>query len=236
MPRALLASTANRITAAVAGKAASRQKGKDTPMPGRPRNEPVNVDKDWFSARFRALGLSQRQVAAALGREAAILTRLLQGARQVLLPEAVQLANLLHVDLCEIARRCGYPTHAAGIPIVGAIRDGAQVTSITSKAGRQAVPEVRGKDLKALVVEARGGDLAPYDGATLYYEEHREGFRPDAIGRLCVVEAQGEIVPVVGTLTKAATRGAVTLTPLGGKPRQLTDVMRAYPIVAILFA
>jgi hypothetical protein len=203
---------------------------------GRPRNEPISVDKNWFSQRFGALRMSARQVAAALSTDAAILHRLIQGSRKAQLSEAVALANLLEADLTEVAARLGYPVQRTGPLIVGAVVKGGVVTRIHPAIGRNAEPVAPAAGrMRALKVDAGDKGLAAYEGATLFYDDTSgTGLPASALDRLCVVEITGDVAPVVGTVSKGPGRG-LQLRTIAGETRDASQIHRACVVTAIIF-
>lgn len=205
---------------------------------GRPRLVPLVPDIEWFKARLKSRRLSQRQLAAELGKDASLITRSLQGNRRMSLDELVSTARLLRASPAEVLRALGYEVEMPGVQLTGCIRDGAQVSAITTRAGETYSPEQSTPETRGLVFQTKAGPLAAYDGAVLVYEESAAGKVPPAcFGRLCVVEAEGQIAPLVGVLGKAASRGAVSLTLFGsGDVLEVAQVIRASPVVALHFA
>lgn len=204
---------------------------------GRPVLPTADVDTEWFKRRIRQRNATQRQLAEALEKDAGSVTRILRGERRIDLDAAVNLANFLREDLGEIARRLGCSYDGPKTIVAGAIRPDGAVTTITAKAG-QTVPGFVGMpgDALAYVAEADTGPLGPYNHA-VFYVQPAKGVSPDAFGRLCVVEAQGEVVPYLGTLEKSPQRGKVDLVIFGSQDRrQLAGVLRASIVLAVQFS
>lgn len=203
---------------------------------GRPRLQLLDVDTEWLKARLRDRKLTQRQLAAALGRDAAIVTRALQGNRRFSLDEFADLCSTLRTSPGETLRALGYDVDEGGVTVAGSIRDGAAVSPITSQAGQVYRYKQPPPTARALVFEAKGA-LSPYHGAVLVYDEAPPGRpTPAAIGHLCIVEAAGQLTPLLGTLSRASSRSAIALTPFGSADAiELTDVLRASPVLALFF-
>lgn len=212
---------------------------ENTDMPGvrgRPRKELLTPDIDWFKRKFRSIGLNQKEIAQAIGRHAAVLTRSLKGERRFDLDDVVKLANTLKVPLDEVARRLGYIFEARGTPIVGKVTGDGKVSQVTSRKGGFVATSDFPLDAVAYVAETEGSALAPYHGATFVTASGTGPAAPDVIGRLCIVEADDYLVPMLGLLGKAPSRGAVSLTVFGtGETFTLKAVHRASIVLAILF-
>jgi hypothetical protein len=58
---------------------------------------------------------------------------------------------------------------------------------------------------------------------------------PDSYGRLCIIEAIGEALPIVAVLEKSNGRGGVDAVTFGrGERKRLTQILRAAPVLAIV--
>lgn len=65
------------------------------------------MDADWFRARMRALGVTQEDLGAAIGRDRSAASRLLSGALEFKMAHAAPLARLLQTGVPEILTRAG---------------------------------------------------------------------------------------------------------------------------------
>ena len=234
--RAAARQIALRITRKGAAKAKAATGTKDMSR-GRPRAETRTVDADWFKSRLQKAKLSQRGLAALLTRDVAILNRTLLGTREATAGEVARIAEILGVETDEILRRLGYEVKPRGVVLSGALRADGRITTITARAGQYLnLASVSGADIRALIAETKGGPLEPYDGAVIVYQESAaRTVPPDAIGRLCVVESAEEVVPLLGTLSRADRRGAVKFSPFGGgETRDLTGIVRASVVLRII--
>lgn len=244
--RAVATAVSERVTG-VLSKVGRRPARKTPPEPapmqaqrGRPRLEPLSVDRAWFVDQLRRRKLSQGELARMLHKDASTITHVLSGAHRVKLDDAVAIATLLKVDISTVLRKLGYDVEGRSFTIRGAVRESGQITSISARSGSTTRIDIPPAATSALICEARSGALAAYDGAMfLYAEADGPGshFPPDSLGRLCIVEAAEQVVPLLGVLTKGPSRGATyTLHPFGGgESMQLREVFRAMPVLAIIF-
>lgn len=229
--------TRSAVIASVA-EVATRKRRKVAEMArGRPRKETLTVDTAWFEARLRGAGLSQRGLAAKLARDVSIISRTLHGSREATAGDVAQFADLLGVPANEVLRRLGYEVKPLGVTITGALRPDGRITAITAKSGHWHVLPPADTSDKALIAETRGGPLSAYAGAVICYQESpARTVPPDAIGRLCVVESADEVVPMLGTLSKADRRGLLRFAAFGtGEERDLAEVIRAHVVTRIVF-
>lgn len=207
---------------------------------GRPRLEPMTVDRQWFVDQLKRRKLSQSELARLLHKDSSTITHILTGAHRIKLDDAVTVAGILRTDIATVLRKLGYDVQSHTATIRGAVKDSGQITAITPRAGSALSVTVPPAATSALLCEARSGPMAAYDGALFLYAE-AEGpgshFPPDALGRLCIVEAADQVVPLLGTLSRGPARTSTyTLHPLGGgDPLALKDIYRAMPVLAIHF-
>lgn len=208
-------------------------------MPRRRRpKEPLSIDSAWFNDRLRARGLSQRAAASIIGRHASIFSRSLKGARRFDVDDIVSLRSVLQCSSDEILRRLGYPVESQGVPIVGKITSDGRISTVTGRKGGQVSLPDMPADAKAYVVEADSGALAAYADAAVIVQEGPAGgtVKPEVFGRLCIVEADPHLTPVLGVLGKAPQRGSVALTMFQtAEAIQLQKIHRCSEVLAIVF-
>lgn len=208
------------------------------PRTGRPPKERLKIDSDWFNDRLKARGLSQRAAAQIIGRHASVFTRSLKGTRRFDVDDIVSLRSVLQCSSDDILRRLGYPVESYGVPIIGKITSDGRVSTVTGrKGGTVSIPDMPA-DARAYVVEADGGTLAAYANAAFIVQEGPAGatIKPEVFGRLCIVEADPHITPVLGVLGKAPQRGAVALTLFqSSEVIQLQKIHRCSEVLAIVF-
>lgn len=198
-------------------------------------DKPV-VDGDWFRARTKELGLTQRQVADHLRRDYALLSRSYNGERAFDARDVAGLTQILKVSSDEILTRMGLLVDRPGVPVVGRVLPDGRVSQISSRKGQRLCDVYVPEGSEAVVCECDAGPLAPYNGAAFVYRP-TDKVPPDAVGRLCVVSAEEEIVPVLGTLQKADARGRVKLVVFGSnEERLLAKVVSAAVVIKIVLA
>jgi hypothetical protein len=167
------------------------------------------------------------------------MTRSLKGERRFDFDDAVALSNLIKQPLDEIAKHLGYKLEPRGVEIVGKITGDGRISTVSGRKGE--LSEVLGLPggAQAYIAETRGTPLEAYDGAIVVVAEPAKNVPvpPDAFGRLCIVEADGQMVPLIGTLGKAPQRGSVALSIFGtGEQITLHRLHRAAIVLAITFA
>lgn len=195
---------------------------------GRPFRERRNVDTKWLQEKFKQTGLSQRAIAEAIMRAPSDLSRSIRGKRAFNIDDVADLARFLRVSTDEFMRRIGYDIEPRGIPIVGTVTRNGRVSSITNRKGEMLKIGEFGSDCVAYVRDD--------DSAVFVVGKSISPPPPDAVGRLCIVEADGELMPVVGTLGKSPQRGAVTLEVLGTDERlTLTKIISAAVVLAVIY-
>lgn len=214
------------------------KKGKDV-IGGRKKTARPPVDAAWIVARCKELGLTQADLARALRRDSSMITRSLQGARSFDGSDIAGLAQTLQVSTDEIHRRLGHPVPRRGVIVAGKITGDAKVSTVSARKGATVRNLELPPDAEAYVAETEGTALEPYHGATFVVSamDARNPAPFEAFGRLCIVEADNNLVPYLGTLSKASTRAAVRLTLFGtGGVVTVREVHRASPVLAIFFA
>lgn len=205
---------------------------------GRPKASRPTADFEWIKHRCAELGLTQADLARALRRDSSMITRSLQGSRAFDGNDIAGLASALQVSTDEVHRRLGHPVPSAGVVIVGKITGDAKVSTVSARKGGR----VRAIDIpagaEAYVAETHGSPLEAFAGAHFIAAavNHDAPVPPDSFGRLCIVEADVHLVPMLGTLGKATQRGHVMLTLFGsGEQITVQHVHRASPVLAIIF-
>jgi len=206
---------------------------------GRPRREPRQIDKDWFRQQWKAVGLkSQAQLARIIGRDPSLFTRSIQGERSFNIDDLAGLANALGARSDEVMRRLGYDIDPQKIPYVGKIIAEGKVSTVSAQKGLSAALPNFPAGTVAYTVDVASGPLAAYNGAAFLCVPCPAGpVSADLVGRLCVVEADNQLTPVLGVLGKGPSRGSVTLEVFGtSEVLTLQRVHRCGEIRAIIFA
>lgn len=201
--------------------------------------EPIPVDIDWFRARLKDRNITQRSLAAALKKDAAVLTRILQGKREFEASDVAVIAELLQENTDEVLRRLGAPVVARGVRIAGKITPDGRVSTVSARKGALMHSIDMPANAEALIAETEGGPLGAYNGAAfIYTPTSTDDPAPhECFGRLCIIEADNHLTPLLGTLAKASERGKVTLEVFGSEEKiSVSKVHRASAVVAIFLA
>jgi len=214
--------------------------GSGDKMPrGRPPRERKQIDKEWFRQQWKAVGLkSQAQLARIIGRDPSLFTRSIQGERSFNIDDLAGLANALGAQSDEVMRRLGYDMEPQKIPYVGKIIAEGKVSTVSAHKGMSANLPSFPVNTVAYVVDVSTGPLAAYNGAAFICVECAPGpVSADLVGRLCIVEADNQLTPVLGVLGKGPSRGSVTLEVFGtSEVLTLQRVHRCCEVRAIVFA
>ena len=188
------------------------------------------ADVVWFEERFEALGLTRAVLDRELGYYENYIGRIFSGQRKASIADAVFLAKRLKVPVQTIVRRLGYALADATVPVIGRVNEHGRIVSILP-AHQAQVPFPPGMETEtvAVVVETAQTALAVYDGQILYYTPSKI-VRPDAFGRLSVIECADHSAPIVGILDRARVgRGRVVI--LGGtETLESEQIVSATPI------
>lgn len=186
---------------------------------------------DWINERLEALKLTKVEASKALlFSHPNTFHKLLSGERRTQIDECLLLAKLLNVPPAIMARQLGYDWPIPQARIIGEV-DGAGRVRVLPP-GKQSdvdAPSELEVELVALQVAAAQTALSVYDGNILYYEPS-EVVRPDAFGRLAVLEIGDQPAPVVGVLDRASLgRGRVVV--FGGiETIETNKIISATPI------
>lgn len=203
--------------------------------PGAPK---PTIDVAWFAKRRQAVGVTQEDMAEAIGRSKSLITKILKGERTLDAADVAGFAKVLQVSPDEILRRLGLDAAAAGVPIVGKVLGDGRVSYMSSKVGQRlpiAPPAARAE---ALIAETNGTALASFDGAAFIFVRStaEKPVPPNAFGRLCIIEAEGQIVPLLATMARPNERGRASLEVFQtGEKITTPNVLRASPVLQVVF-
>lgn len=202
---------------------------------GRPANQVRNVDSDWIQKRLRSQHKSQRMLAAAWGgKSASIVTRVLRDNRRMSLDEFMTLCEFLKVSPQELLPRLGYEAQddSATVTVAGAVTEGARVTFVSTSTGRRMPIPRAPNGLKALLIEEGDGAIRAYKDSIILYRQV-EPEAPLLFDRMCVIEVIGEVVPIVGVLSKDDA-GKLYLRRLASpEVAPVGEVLRTHPIYSV---
>lgn len=187
-------------------------------------------DSAWFDARFRELGLLKSEGARALGMDGNVFGRCLSGRRKVQIGEAIALARLLRVPFSEMVRRLGHVLPRDTVPVVGYVNDRARISQPEPGMDlRVEAPTDSDAATVAVIVRAPNSRLAIHDGMILYYEP-AEVVRPDAFGRLSIIETSQPGAPLVGILDRGSIGRARVLVYGGIETLEPEGLISATPV------
>lgn len=162
------------------------EKRKSKANAARRRKEIPPVDSAWLRDRFRERGLTQADLARALGIRAPSVSEILSGQRAVQIGEAIALAKSLDVAPDELFRRLGYAWPQRRCQVVGEVdRDGRVHDLLPERAREVYAPEEPVK-LVALVLQSDNLDWGVLHGTHVYFEPTGR-VQYTAMGKLSVV-------------------------------------------------
>jgi transcriptional regulator with XRE-family HTH domain len=206
---------------------------------GRPPRTPIKPNREWFKELLSHQHMTQAQLAAAINRHSSVLSKSLKGERRMDLDDVVGISNTLGVSPDDVIANLGYSVQPRGVPIVGKVTGEGRVSTVTARKGVLFRALQMPPDAEALVLETEGSKLAAYNGAVVVYMKtsSETPVPPDSIGRLCVVEADDHLVPILGVLKRAPQRNAVLLEVFGtGTEMTVHKLHRASIVLAIFMA
>ena len=208
---------------------------RTTPAPAKGK---AIVDVKWFNARRLELGIEQQDIAAAIGRSKSMISRILNGQRTLDAHDVAGLAAILKTSPDEILRRLGIAVSAPGVRVTGTVLADGRISNVSAKVGSE-IPMVGvPANSEAVVAASDGPTIATFAGAAFVFV--RSGadnpVPPDTFGKLCVIEAEGQVVPVLATMVKTPERGKMTLEVFQtGEKITTPRILRASAVIQILF-
>lgn len=210
-----------------------------SPAPrGRPRKAARQINEAWFTERLKEAKLSMRALASMLAKDVSALSRTFSGSREATAGEVAEIASTLGVSVADVLTHLGYDAPRHGASVIGEIRPDGRITASTRRSGEFInIPSIQ-TGARLLICRTAGGPLAHWDGAcVIYYERANRTVPADAIGRICVIEAASELVPIIGVLTQPPNRrGGYRVQMLGSNDVvEVQDVIRASPVAQFVF-
>lgn len=165
----------------------------------------------WFVERLADKKLSQRGLARAMGLDAAAVSLMLRGKRQMKLTEAAEIGRLLGRPASEVIAAAGIKLDGAkAVPLMGTVDSSGEIAPVAGKP-TQKVPHPGGElpdDLYVLQVRNTGHYM---DGWLLYTSPPvRESVEPEAIGRLSMCKLTNG-VKYLASPTRGYQRGTWNL-------------------------
>lgn len=187
----------------------------------KPKQEPIDIDSQWFFGRLEDARLSLRGMAKLMDMSPSSLSLRLAGKYKITMDEAALMARLLGATLEEIIQHSGtkIPKDSAKmVKLVGTI-DAAGRVQLAKGAGSVARPGGLGPEVVALKGVERGW--------TFFYNTPQK-LQPEAIGVLAVVENRW-----VGVLKRGSERGLWDVEGVFGGGVKGVRVTVATPVLLI---
>jgi len=161
-----------------------------SPTVVRARPVVADVNKAWFVGRLDEKEWSLRELARRMGLDVSAVSLMFDGKRKMTAAEAGKIAHLLGLPVQDVLANAGVDVSGAKSQSV-ALRGWVDPGGWVSMGGVMGPATVSGPvgepGLEALRVQ--GGAL---DGWVLFYRHQSPGVRPEAIGKLCVVQEAGQ--------------------------------------------
>lgn len=191
------------------------------------------VDTDWFRARLADRQMSQRGLARALGLDAAAVSLMLRGKREMKITEAVELARLLGVPADDVMQAAGVRMQSGGnmVPIVGIV-DGAGEFHWQDGGQVQHPGGGLATDVQAVQCQTAGSPLEHMDGWLLFGQGTApKGVQAEAVGRLSLCRIRNGVIYLAAP-SRARQRGRWNLTSPAAAARDV-DLEWAAPVLLI---
>jgi transcriptional regulator with XRE-family HTH domain len=151
------------------------------------------IQTQWFRDRIADKRMSQRALARAMGLDAAAVSLMLRGKREMKLTEAAEIARLLGVPAQEVIEHAGVRTSSHGKLIsVSAILDEHQEVVSIPKSEAFDIPMPPGIEGECMAIQCRtaGTCMAHADG-WIFFVRQPKGLSPDAVDRFSFVKVRG---------------------------------------------
>lgn len=193
---------------------------------------PINTA--WFRDRIADRQMSQRALARAMGMDAAAISLMLRGKREMKLTEAAEIARLIGVPVSDVLQNAGVRTFSSSIQIIGWVDGhGEGHCMLHDPLGTVPHPgaELPG-NLNAVQCRTAGTELDHMDGWLLFIPDAHRGVSPEAIGRLSFCKIK-DGVTYLAKPTKSYTRGRWDLT---GPATKANGVQIEYAIPVLLIS
>lgn len=187
---------------------------------------------------MKELGLNQAELGAAIGQDKSAVTRSFQGGRMLSARDVTQAAAALKVSVEEVLRRIGLPVAISGVPIVGKLLGDSRVSTVSARKGNTVEVSSPPAGAQALIADTKGSPLDAFDGAVFVYApiEGNGPVSPLVLGRICVLEIEGLLMPVIGVPGRGTERSKMSVTVfVTGERLAAEHLLSASPVHAILF-
>lgn len=193
---------------------------------------PVNTK--WFRDRIADQRMSQRGLARLLGLDAAAVSLMLRGKREMKIAEAAAIARLLGVPADEVMAQAGVAIRSGGtlVPLCMWMDASAELHAETDGTS---VPHPGGDlpdAVSAIQCRTAGTDLDHMDGWVMFTSRGMDGsIQAEAVGRLSVVRLKNGVM-CVAKISRGLTRGRWNLASPVGTMRDV-EVEWAKPILQV---
>lgn len=172
------------------------------------------MDTKWFRDRLADRGMSQRALARHMGLDAAAVSLMLRGRREMKLTEAAEVARLLGVPAEDVIEAAGVRMSSGGaeVPVVGWVDGQSEMHweptgDKVLHPGGQLPPTISGVQCRTA-----GSPLAHMDGWMLFgCADAPKGVQADAIGRLSFCRLKNGVI-FLAVPQRSYTRGRWDLT------------------------
>lgn len=151
----------------------------------------TDINTQWFRDKLAERKMSQRGLARAMGLDAAAVSLMLRGKREMKLREAAEVARLMGVPAEDILQHAGIKMGSSGTRLeICGVMDGTAEVKWGNDLGTVAAPvgiEANG----AIQCRTQGTQLDYMDRWLLYFiGPRKDGVAPEALERLAVVKIQ----------------------------------------------
>lgn len=195
----------------------------------------MEINTKWFRDRIADRKLSQRGLARAMGLDAAAVSLMLRGKREMKITEAAEIARLLGVPAEDVLANAGVRVGSGGtsLQITGFV-DGHGECHCSVSEPLGAVPHPGGGlplRLNAILCKTAGTELDHMDGWLLFTPDPQDGVPPDAMGRLSLCRVRNGLV-YLAKPTRSYTRGRWDLSGPATVSKGV-DIEHATPVLLI---
>lgn len=192
------------------------------------------VDTKWFRDRIADQRMSQRGLARQLGLDAAAVSLMLRGKREMKIAEAAAIARLLGVPADEVMAHAGVVIASQGKLVAVCSYLDANSEIHTEDQGLT-VPHPGGdlpEQITAIQCRTAGTDLDHMDGWIMFCSNRVEhAIQPEAVGRLSVVRLKDGVI-YAAKINRGMRRGRWTLSSPVGVMKDV-EVEWAKPIMLV---
>lgn len=174
----------------------------------------------WFKARLESRGLSARQFAKTIKVDQSILSKIMNGTRQLSFDIAASISKGLEIPLEEVLQLSGLDVPEVvshrSLTIEGWL-DGDMIAHWEAPKGPRTAPcHFPEKDIQVLRFQTAGSKFDMFDGALVYFKPSNKVI-PDSIGKLCLVRIVGQKETRLRAVRKGYGSDKYNLTAMNGE-------------------